>query len=356
MEKWNINRTFYKVSDFLTWQRNGLLELSPSFQRRPVWSASAKSFLIDTIARGLPIPIIFIREQTDPNTYEPKRQIVDGQQRIRTVLSYIDPKCLKDFKLGIDDFQVKKAHNPELCNKKFEELPKEIKQRILDFSFSVDVLPSNVDDKQVLQIFARMNATGVKLNAQELRNADYSGEFKKVLYDLSYEQLDRWRKWHIFTEQQIARMQEVEMSSDFVLFMFKGLTTKSKSSLDNLYRDKDREGHFQERQFVEDRFHNVMDSIDDKLGDDLKNLVFHKGTLFYYVFALVYDFHYKLGSRLVRAKKRALPNNLVNVIRSVDPTRDRSLSPKVREAATRRTSTEIRETIFQFLKRKCINE
>ena len=94
MEIINIAKTLYKVSDFLSWQRAGTLELSPNFQRRPVWQPSAKSYFVDTVARGLPVPIIFIREITDINSYEPKREIVDGQQRIRTLLSYIDHNCL----------------------------------------------------------------------------------------------------------------------------------------------------------------------------------------------------------------------------------------------------------------------
>jgi len=204
MERWNINRTVYKVSDFLSWQRNRSLELSPSFQRRPVWLPSAKSYLIDTIVKGLPIPIIFIREITDLITLEPKRQVVDGQQRIRTLLSYIDPKSLKDYKKSQDFFQVRNIHNPQLSGKNFSELPNKLRQLILDYQFSVHVLPSDVDDKQVLQIFARMNSTGVKLNYQELRNASYFGDFKKTMYNLAYEQLERWRNWRIFSEDNIS--------------------------------------------------------------------------------------------------------------------------------------------------------
>ena len=96
-------------------------------------------------------------------------EVVDGQQRLRTVISYIVPDLLDDYDPARDFFTVQKAHNSELANKKFTELAPEIKQRILDYQFSVHVLPSHVDDREVLQIFARMNATGVKLNDQELR-------------------------------------------------------------------------------------------------------------------------------------------------------------------------------------------
>jgi len=352
MERWEIQRTLYNVSDFLSWQRNGSLELSPSFQRRPVWSPSAKSFLLDTIVKGLPIPIIFIRGQTDPNTYEPKRQIVDGQQRIRTVISYIDRKSLKDYKESRDFFQVKKIHNAELGGKNFVELPRELQQKILDYQFSVHVLPSNVDDKQVLQIFARMNATGVKLNAQELRNATFFSYFKQKVYNLAYEQLSRWRNWGIFTENNIARMDEVEMTTDFVLLMYKGISTKSKSSLDKFYKDHDEE--FSEKPVIEERFRNVMDSIDDTLGRDLRNLIFRRKTLFYYIFALVYDFHYSIGSTLVKSRKKHLPSNFSSKIRNVKLYETKDVPEKILESATRRTNSEVRKIIFTYLKGECI--
>src|SRR4051812_44405052 len=107
----NITKTVYKVGDFLSWQRMKSLVLSPSFQRRPVWSAAAKSFFIDTIARGHPIPIVFLREQTNLDTLEPSREVVDGQQRLRTLLSYIEPESLRDFDPERDSFEIKKSHN-----------------------------------------------------------------------------------------------------------------------------------------------------------------------------------------------------------------------------------------------------
>ena len=148
MKNWETFKTTYKVSDFVSWQRSKTLELSPSFQRRPVWQPGAKSYLIDTIIRGLPIPIIFLREQkTDLKSLEPRREVVDGQQRIRTVLSFIEPNLLKDYEPARDDFVIQASHNEELSGKKYSDLDDEIQQSILDYIFSVHILPSQVDDR-----------------------------------------------------------------------------------------------------------------------------------------------------------------------------------------------------------------
>jgi uncharacterized protein with ParB-like and HNH nuclease domain len=224
LQTWEITRTLYKVGDFISFQRSRGLILSPRFQRRAVWKPGAKSLLIDTVYRGLPIPIIFLREQrTDITTLEPKREVVDGQQRIRTLLTYIAPALIPDYKLERDHFVVSKDHNAELADKSFSDLSKDAKERILEYQFSVHVLPAGVGDREVLQIFARMNSTGVRLNAQELRNSEWFGKFKTSIYKLALEQLNRWTDWKIFSDNNIARMDEVELVSEFALLALRGL-------------------------------------------------------------------------------------------------------------------------------------
>src|SRR2546428_2618250 len=117
-----MQKTFYKVADFISWQRANTLVLSPEFQRRSVWKPGAKSYLIDTIVRGLPIPIIFIRDRrTDLNSLESVREVVDGQQRLRTVIGFVAPELLKNYDDQRDSFTVKKSHNPAIAGKTFRE-------------------------------------------------------------------------------------------------------------------------------------------------------------------------------------------------------------------------------------------
>lgn len=230
--------------------------LSPSFQRRPVWEAAAKSYFIDTIARGLPIPIVFVREQTNLRTLEPSREVVDGQQRLRTLLTYIEPEAMADYDAERDRFEVRKSHNAELAGKGFKELPADIRRKILGYEFSVHVLPSDTDDTEVLQIFARMNATGIKLNYQELRNAKFYGEFKNLSYSLAYEQLSRWRNWKVFNESEIARMLEVEEASDLLILMVDGIHSRSRSVIDKAYEKYD--NGFPQSETLSHRFRAVM--------------------------------------------------------------------------------------------------
>jgi len=58
----------YSINDFVEWEKQGQLVLNPAFQRRAVWSDKAKSYLMDTIVRGKPIPKIFIRQTLNVST------------------------------------------------------------------------------------------------------------------------------------------------------------------------------------------------------------------------------------------------------------------------------------------------
>lgn len=304
----NIDKTAYKVSDFLSWQKIGSLVLSPSFQRRPVWSKSAKSYLLDTVARGLPIPIIILRERLDLNTLEPKREVVDGQQRLRTLLSYIQPDSLSDYSAENDNITISKTHNKLLSGKTFRQLNIEIQQRLLNYSFSVHVLPSETDDREVLQIFARLNSTGTKLNGQELRNAKFYGEFKKLAYELAYSNLNRWRSWNIFSETDIARMIEVEETSDAMLLILEGQHGKTQATLDKLY--KKYEDEFDAGDEVARRFGSVMEKIEEVVGVELSNTVFSRKALFHTLFCFFYDLMFKLKSPLMSAPAKKLPRAL----------------------------------------------
>jgi hypothetical protein len=39
----------YRIADFLDWHSKKLLVLNPEFQRRAVWTTSAKILLVDTV-------------------------------------------------------------------------------------------------------------------------------------------------------------------------------------------------------------------------------------------------------------------------------------------------------------------
>lgn len=73
-----------------------------------------KSWLMDTIVRGLPMPAIIVRESLETNSVELIREVVDGQQRLRTLFTYVRPQVLEDYREDADHFTVRKIHNQEV--------------------------------------------------------------------------------------------------------------------------------------------------------------------------------------------------------------------------------------------------
>jgi len=353
MQAMQISKSQYKVSDFLSWQRSGSLELSPQFQRRPVWPPAAKSYLIDSVVRGLPMPIVFIRARTDLSTLEPKREIVDGQQRLRTLFSFIEPGILKDYDPAHDRFFVSKSHNADIAGKGFRQLARDIQIQLLNYEFSVHTLPSDTDDRQVLQIFARLNSTGVKVNSQEIRNALFIGEFKTAMYELAYEQLSRWKQWGIFNDTDIARMQEVEATSEFALVMLEGMQGKRQKALDTVYEKK--EESFPEREEVSRRFRVVMDAIEENVGEILKDLEFSRPALFYTLFVYFYDRVFGLQASLGRASSRPVPRHTRNCIERASSIITESEIPEDLARALRGATSDpgSRSTRLTFLQQIC---
>ena len=310
-------KTVYTVSNFLDWQRAGSLELKPTFQRREVWSSKAKSMFIDSIVKGLPIPIIFLRSRQDLQTYSSKFEVVDGQQRLRTLFSFIDPSVLSDFEATRDEFLVLKAHNKEVGNKAFASLDADIRSQILGYELSTHVLPPDTADDVVLRIFARMNSTGAKLNAQELRNSQFFGAFKTMSYDLAIGSLPHWRKWKVFDDDSFARMLEVETTSDLLSCMIDGLHGKTKDLLDRYYASFDDDFGGAEVLFA--RFQRVMTELDDAVGEAIGQTVFRRSALFFSLFCAVYDHMYGLGSGYgKRRTAKQLPARFEESFKRVD--------------------------------------
>src|SRR5664280_2407228 len=78
----------FRIHDFVTWDSNKELVLNPHFQRRSVWDPQARSLLIDSILRRMPVPKIYMRTKLDVRTKRSVREVVDGQQRLRAVLAF----------------------------------------------------------------------------------------------------------------------------------------------------------------------------------------------------------------------------------------------------------------------------
>ena len=278
----NFDSRTYSINDFLEWNDKKQLELSPRFQRRSVWTDRARSFLMDTIVRGKPIPKIFIRQKINPQTRASIREVVDGQQRLRTILSYLS-----------DGFQISKRHHPKyggLYYSQLSQVDPDIQTNILNYELSVDLLV-NMPDPEVLDVFSRLNSYAVVLNEQEKINAQHFGPFKTLADEIAHSLNEFWLAGRILTEQQILRMADVTLVADLLIAMILGI--KSKKYIPTAYSTFEKEFPYDSDE-LELKFKNIIEIIQLIFGERLSDSEFRRIHIFYTLFTVIYHLKYEI--------------------------------------------------------------
>jgi hypothetical protein len=267
----------YTVNDFLNWHESGELVLVPYFQRRDVWARKAKSSLVDTVIRNLPIPIIIIRESINPKTGKTIREVVDGQQRIRSLLEFYN-----------NELPILKTHNKDLGGLTFVNLPPDLQHGFRTYMLSVNAL-YGASDAEVLDIFARLNSYMLTLNNQEKLNSRYHGEFKTYIYRESSEFLEFFRSYRILSNARIIRMGEAEFFSELIVAMIDGLQ-HGKSTLEGYYKKYDDD--FPDGDELKSKFATVISKIEQVMGENIRSTIYRKSNLFYSLFGAFFDLMY----------------------------------------------------------------
>src|SRR5438876_9939003 len=189
-----------KLRLLLTGIRDKTLIPNPAFQRRLVWTNKDKLYFLDTVLKGYPFPEIYIASgEVDPETGEGTEMLVDGQQRITTLFEYFTNS--EELKLGQDI-------------KPYAELSQSQKLQFLEYEVVVRDLGS-MDIEDIKKIFERINATSYSLNAMEIHNSRYAGEFKTFVENLTKHPF--FDKHGVFTVNEVRRMRDVSFVLVFVI-------------------------------------------------------------------------------------------------------------------------------------------
>ena len=163
--------------------QNGLI-LDDSFQRTgDVWGTKDKVKFIESILMDIPIPFIYLAEGKRGNLI-----VIDGRQRLTALFDYLDNK----YPLRNIEFF------PQLKGKRVKHLTNELetfKTKIEDYHLYVIKIKMSTPEEFKLQIFARVNKTGMQLNPQEIRHALHQGESTLLLEKISnkYEIINKKR-------------------------------------------------------------------------------------------------------------------------------------------------------------------
>ncbi len=277
----DFNPREYSIRELFDSYKRGETILSPKFQRRTVWEYKAKSYLIDSIISGFPIPRIFIRESTNLDM-SAKREIIDGQQRLKAIFDYLN-----------DGFKISSVHNKELGGLCYSELPDEVKKTFLKYPISAVIL-IDIDDNTVFDIFARLNTYSVKLNNQELLNSQYFGIYKQLIYNLAQEYRTFWADSKILSEKGLSRMEDAKLVSELLsVIVEQKITSNSFEQCKKLYSKYDDE--FNDASIIEERFKHTLDLFSKVYPDNFSETAFAKIPLFYSTFLALYHMNYPLS-------------------------------------------------------------
>ena len=249
--------TTIDINQLLSWNASNELVLKPIYQRNKVWNDSAKSYLIDSIMRNYPIPPLFMRDKLNLNERKTIREVVDGQQRISTIIDFYNNK-----------FPIKKSQNKELGGKYFNNLSEEEQEHFLTYKIVVEKITEK-DDSLVYDMFARLNSNSMPLNKQELRNAKFTGEFKVASYDMSLSYRDMFNKYGIFTASQLSRMLDVEFISIIMLEYELGIIDISATIIDKYYQANNesyplRNEVFEFMYYILDKLNKILPLIENR--------------------------------------------------------------------------------------------
>lgn len=291
------------IQDVINLEKQGELNLNPWYQRRSVWKDSQKSYLINTLFERKPIPTIYIRHTIDMEKEKSIKEVVDGQQRIRAILSYY-----KD--------EITSLH-PEIGKRvKYKELNGIQKQKFLMTPLPVGYLQS-ATDSDVIDIFARINSVAKSLNSQEKRNAQYSGLFKQFCVAESTKRLEFFRKYGIFSANDISRMNEVQFMADLIINLIGGLTNYSSKKLDDYYKRYDDDFNCAEE--ISIKIDNIFNIIISLNSDVIINTIFQRPPLF---FSLVMAIEDRLSDVNIKKLEQGLMD--IDAIYNIEDVKEKS--------------------------------
>ena len=180
-----------KIIELYNMMLKETLILQPSFQRKLVWNNAHKENFLETILSELPFPEVYFADgKIDLDKAISETLVVDGQQRLSTIYEYI-------------------TNNQSLILRRiprFDSLSPKEQTNFYDYIVVVRDL-GRISEESIKNIFSRINSVQYALNAMEVKNALYEGEFISAAKEILESNL--LNDFEIFADAEISRMKDL---------------------------------------------------------------------------------------------------------------------------------------------------
>lgn len=200
----------------------------PHYQRKFVWDKKRKSKFIESVFLGVPIMPFLVSISGE----EAELEIIDGSQRIRTLVEYFDDQLKLT---GLE----KLTH---LNGTYYSHLTNTRKNKFLLRDFRFHVVTDNATSEVRADIFNRINTTPKTLSYSEIRRGALQGDFYQFVLECG--QLESFRKVCPIPQAKSDRGEYEELALRFFAYSEKYLEFKHDVApfLDDFVKEKNSKG------------------------------------------------------------------------------------------------------------------
>lgn len=245
----NIVSASWPVADYCNAFDRGEIRVNRDYQRsEKVWPDPARSYLIETILLGYPIPKFYLHQITDLRSRQTVKEIVDGQQRSMTIYDFFHNRLRLTATIETE----------EAAGRTYDELPEELQRAFVEYGIDYDLF-TGATEEDVRTVFQRMNSYTFPLNPEEQRHALFQGPFKWFINRLSRQYSEALLEMGAFSQKQLVRMQDAKLLTEVSHALLNGITTTNKNKLASLYKSRDRS--FPEEAALGARFEFSLDQL-----------------------------------------------------------------------------------------------
>ncbi|WP_397363847.1 HNH endonuclease family protein [Olleya sp. R77988] len=208
---------------------SGTLTIQPEYQRNYIYADGKKDVaVIESILKGYPLGLIYFNTLKNGHF-----EVLDGQQRITSIGRFLTFK-----------FPIKDGNGMEQY---FDSLPIDKQKKIEEAKLLI--FECEGEESEIKEWFKTINIAGVPLNAQELRNAIYSGQFVTLCKEeFSNSQNANIQKWNAYIRGSVDRQEILECALDWV----------SLGKIDNYMSSNRKESNIKE---LKSYFNSVIDWV-----------------------------------------------------------------------------------------------
>lgn len=249
----NITQVPTNVSNIMERLENNEFDLTPAFQRNGgLWDEEKQSQLIESLMLKIPLPAFYFDASKEDEWI-----VIDGLQRLTAFQNYLVGNKQEDGSRKKSNFKGMQ-YLTDFNGKTFDDLPRQYIRRIKESSIVAYTVIKGTPDEVVFNIFQRINTGGIQLNAQEIRQALYSGKGTDLIKELA--ERTEFKEATQFAVKS-KRMLDREYALRFLSFTELDYKKEYKGNIDNfLIKGLKKANNFNEKDIarVTERFVKVM--------------------------------------------------------------------------------------------------